>query len=155
MTNRERLFSALRGDAIDRTPTWLLFPYHPTPYYANVRATPSYAEVQALSEYACVILDRRNLGNSPFAPSVDITQTEHVENGLEILRTEYHHGQDVLYSEQSQYGTVKYILQDETDLKALANFPINTDPTRIAAELEKSCHAIGLRAGSSRSSTGR
>ncbi len=45
MTNRERLLGTLRGEPVDRAPIWLLFPWHKTSYYTDVRTETTYCEV--------------------------------------------------------------------------------------------------------------
>ena len=50
MTARERLFAALNGEPTDRIPIWLLFPYHRTSYYGDVRHEPSYRPVFEASQ---------------------------------------------------------------------------------------------------------
>jgi uroporphyrinogen-III decarboxylase len=60
MTNRERLLGTLRGQSVDRTPIWLLFPWHTTSYYTDVRSEPSYREVTELMAKKASVLDRRN-----------------------------------------------------------------------------------------------
>ena len=45
MTQREKLFAALRGEKLDRPPVWLLFPYHTTGYYVDVRTNPCYVPI--------------------------------------------------------------------------------------------------------------
>ncbi len=67
MTNRERLLAALRGEPVDRPPVWLLFPWHRTTYYTDVRAEPSYREVVEAQLRHASVLDRRNFDLSPFA----------------------------------------------------------------------------------------
>ncbi len=63
MTYRERLFAALNGESSDHVPVWLLFPYHPTGYYVDVRTAPAYRDVFVeISKTQAFTLNRRNLG---------------------------------------------------------------------------------------------
>lgn len=146
ITNRDRLFAALDGRPVDRVPIWLLFPYHPTSYYADVRTVPSYRDVFELSKERCVMLDRRNLGSSPFAPTVETRDIETEEDGWRVSRREYRYRGLRLYSEtRRRLGEVggemtvrrKKLLSSEADIEMLAEFPFNTDPVRIRHELDK------------------
>ncbi len=60
MTNRERILGVLRGEAVDRVPVWLLFPWDRTSYYTDVRSEPSYAPVVDAMRRSASILNRRN-----------------------------------------------------------------------------------------------
>ncbi len=60
MTPRERLFAVLDGQPTDRLPIWLLFPYHPTGYYVDVRTHPGYREIYEYSRDRVIMLNRRN-----------------------------------------------------------------------------------------------
>ena len=60
MTNRERILGTLRGQWVDRTPIWLLFPWHKTSYYTDVRSESSYREVTEAMIKTASVLDRRN-----------------------------------------------------------------------------------------------
>lgn len=67
MTNRERLLGTLRGDPVDRAPIWLLFPWHKTSYYTDVRSEPTYRGVVEAMTRTASVLDRRNLDLEPFS----------------------------------------------------------------------------------------
>jgi len=71
MTARDRILAVLRGQRVDRVPIWLLFPYHATSYYTDVRSNPCYAAVFEASLRYAVHLDRRNFSLSRFAPEVE------------------------------------------------------------------------------------
>lgn len=68
MTNRERILAVLRGEPVDRTPIWLLFPWHRTSYYADVRTEGSYREVVDAMVRTATVLDRRNFDIPVFGP---------------------------------------------------------------------------------------
>ena len=100
MNARERLFAALEGKPTDRVPIWLLFPYHPTYYYIDVRSHPDYKPIFEVSKKYAIMLNRRNLGTPSDAPRLrkrkesiplftpDVTyHSEDVEeNGVKISR---------------------------------------------------------------------
>ena len=70
MTARQRLFAVLSGKPVDRLPIWLLFPYHTTGYYVDVRTNPCYVPIFEKSKQCAIMLDRRNLALALFAPEV-------------------------------------------------------------------------------------
>ena len=65
MTPRERLFAVLDGEPTDRIPIWLLFPYHPTGYYVDVRNHAGYRRIFDHSAGKVIMLDRRNPEQPP------------------------------------------------------------------------------------------
>ena len=66
MTPREQLFAALNGEPLEQPPVWLLFPYHATDYYVDVRKHPLYCSVHERSMGRAIILNRRNPHVPPF-----------------------------------------------------------------------------------------
>ena len=68
MNARERLFAVLNGEPTDHVPIWLLFPYHRTGYYGDVRDEPSYRPVFEASKQYAIMLNRRNPRVPLFAP---------------------------------------------------------------------------------------
>jgi uroporphyrinogen-III decarboxylase len=71
MTPRERLFAVLDGQPTDRLPIWLLFPYHPTGYYVDVRTHPGYREIYEYSRDRAIMLNRRNPSVPLFSEGFD------------------------------------------------------------------------------------
>ncbi len=139
MTPRERLFAALNGQPTDHVPVWLLFPYHQTSYYADVRNNPCFQRIQAASENKVITLNRRHLPNSLFAPEV-ASSTEQFNEGSERVKrqTLTYKGQR-LYSENRQCAQetrVKKMLTCEADLETYLSFPLNTDPALIHKQLD-------------------
>lgn len=140
MTGRERLFAALAGKPTDRTPIWLLFPYHRAGYYVDVRTNPCYTGVFEKSKECAVMLNRRNPRVSLFAPEVVWGQEKCEQDGWSITRTTLSYGGKSLVGEYRQKGEqieVKKLLAGEEDLELLLTFPINDCPKRIAAELDR------------------
>jgi uroporphyrinogen-III decarboxylase len=138
MTHRERLFAFLRGEQPDRVPIWMLFPFHPVSYYANVRTAPSYAEVNALADRYAVTLDRRGAGPRLFAPEV-ASLTEEVTEGDDRVRRHTWALGDLRLTCETRVGPTgtrqKAYLDSEDDLDTLLALPIETDPDRIAAAM--------------------
>lgn len=59
MTSRERLLRLFQGREIDRVPIWLLAPYHPLSYYADIHQNPCYAPLLPDIAQYCDTFDRR------------------------------------------------------------------------------------------------
>jgi uroporphyrinogen-III decarboxylase len=140
MTPRERLFAFLRGEPTDRMPMWLLFPYHPTGYYVDVRRHPGYRRVFEASKDRAIMLDRRHLPAPVFAPEVECIDETIEEGGRQIQRRRWRCGGDELVEETRTTGdsvSRKPLLTSEADLQTLASFPIETDPRRIAAAMDE------------------
>lgn len=145
MTNRERLFAVLDQKPTDRIPMWLLFPYHATGYYADVRNNPCYRDIHDHSTDRCIILDRRGLPTSTFAPSVEIGDVETTDGEWRVSRREYRYGDLLLFSETRSREVAggrtetrrKKLIASEEELETLAEFPFNTDRDRIVGELDE------------------
>ncbi len=140
MTPRERLFAFLDGQPTDRTPMWMLFPYHTTSYYVDVRTNPAYVPVFKATKDRAIMLNRRNPKAPIFTSNVEIKYEDIKQDGTSINRTTWRHGDNVLTSEWRRKGssvTRKHMLECEADLEILATFPIETDPARLHAELDK------------------
>lgn len=135
MTNRERLFRVLDGKPVDRVPVWLLFPYHQTNYYVDVRTLPSYRNVfEASKQYACM-LNRRNLKAPLFTPEVSETHEVVTEAGWQINRRTLCFNKIRLVSEVRRRGDgeteIKKMLDSEEDLLAFCALPVETDQARL------------------------
>jgi hypothetical protein len=113
MNARERLFAALKGGPTDRVPIWLLFPYHRTSYYADVRNEPSYRPVFEASKQYAIMLDRRNLHVSLFARVVQHRREVWSEGDERIER-------DLL----EYRGRRLYAVGDDPDAAELAGVPV-------------------------------
>lgn len=139
MNARERLFAVLEGRPLDHVPVWLLFPYHPTGYYGDVRREPSYQPVQAAAERCAITLDRRNLGVRLFAPEVREWSETFRDGGEEGTRGFIEYRGQHLWTEtrRSPGGTrVKKLLASEADLELFCRLPLNLDAGAIAEELD-------------------
>jgi uroporphyrinogen-III decarboxylase len=140
LSPRERLFRSLDGQPVDQVPVWLLFPYHRTGYYVDVRAHPAYRSVAEASQGRAIILDRRNLGVPLHAPEVTVTHETVAEPSCRGTRQRWRRGTTELRSEQVQTpeGTrLTRLVNSAADLEAYCSLPIETDPARIAATLDR------------------
>lgn len=139
ITMRDRLFAALEGKILDRVPTWLLFPYHKTGYYADVRNNACYKKIHELSMSRAIILNRRNIGTNIFTE--DVKKTEEiidVEKG-KVKKITYSYNNTKIFSNtpiDDNSILSKKFLNDEEDLEKYLSFPILLDPTLIRKELE-------------------
>lgn len=154
MTARERLFAVLEGKGTDHVPVWLLFPYHPTYYYVDVRTHPDYKPIFEASKKYAIMLNRRNMGipsDAPrlrkrkeslplFTPEVTYRSEDLEKDGVKISR-EYiqYDGKSVFEEIQtSPSGSkVKKPINSDEDLQFFCSLPVETDPQRLEAELEK------------------
>lgn len=140
LTPREQLFRALDGQPVDRVPAWLLFPYHPLGCYVDVRTHPAYRPVFEASRGRAVMLDRRHLGVPLHAPAVTLSREAIAEPGRRGVRQRWRWGTVELCSAQVETpaGTVvTRLVNSAEDLEAYCALPIETDPARIAATLER------------------
>ncbi|HEX2951559.1 MAG TPA: uroporphyrinogen decarboxylase family protein [Armatimonadota bacterium] len=140
MTPRERLFAFLNGEPCDRVPVWLLFPYHPVSYYADVRTLPLYRDIVAVSEkQGAVWLNRRNLGAPFYTPDVTVTHEDVTEGSDTVERTTFRYRNLVLTSEQRRGPAGvrhKPLLASEEDLATYAQFPIECDEHVLTTALD-------------------
>jgi len=139
MTGRERLFAALDGEDSDHVPVWLLFPYHSTSYYVDVRTLPAYRPVfEAAGKYA-ITLDRRNLGTATHTPDVE-WRHETFEEGAQTIRrsTLTWRGRSLASEvENGPDGTVvRKLLRSDEDLEFFCSLPILQDGAAIEAAMQ-------------------
>ena len=139
MNARERLFAVLEGRPVDHVPVWLLFPYHPTAYYADVRQTASYQPVQAAAERWAITLNRRNPGVRLFDPRVREWSETQIEGDEQVERSfiEYEGQRLEAETRRSPGGTrVKKLLCTEAELEFFCRLPLNLDADAIRSELD-------------------
>ena len=123
-----------------RLPIWLLFPYHKTGYYVDVRTNPCYVPIFEKSKQCAIMLDRRNPRAALFAPEVTSASEKFEQDGWKVDRWTLSCNGRQLVSETRTRGDeriVKKLLESEEDLDLLLTFPINNDPACIAAELDR------------------
>lgn len=107
MAPRQRLFNVLDGKPTDKVPVWLLFPYHRTGYYVDVRNHDGYRRVLDYSlERGVIMLNRRSLG------------------------VRLHQG-DVAYP------LSRKLLASDEDLEAFCGMPLQDDEKVLGQELER------------------
>jgi uroporphyrinogen-III decarboxylase len=125
MTPRERLFHSLKGEPVDQTAVWLLFPYHPTGYYVAVRNHKGYRRVHDYSrERGVMMLNRRGLGVRQHRADVLYAHNEVGAAGRKIIQQTICHGGVCLCSES--HGGKKLLASDE-DLEAYCSLPLEED----------------------------
>ncbi|MBM4456200.1 MAG: hypothetical protein FJ011_00310 [Chloroflexi bacterium] len=139
MNARERLFAVLNREPTDRIPIWLLFPYHRTSYYGDVRNEPSYRPVFEASKQYAIMLDRRNPRVSLFGPEVKQWRERVTEDDEQVERDslEYRGRRLTAETRRGRWGTtVKRLLCSADDLEFYCALPLNTDGAAITAQLD-------------------
>lgn len=141
MTPRERLLRALDGEPVDRTPVWLLFPYHPTAYYVDVRAHAAYRRVCDVAEaHGVIVLNRRNPGVRLHTDAVLEQETTAQTAAGPVRRRSLRYGGASLTSDTPLApgggARGKKLLRSDEDLELFCSLPIEQDPRRIEAALE-------------------
>jgi len=139
MNARQRLMAALSGEGSDHVPIWLLFPYHTTGYYVDVRTLPVYRPVFEASKHYAIMLNRRNLGAPAHTEAVTQQSETLTEAGRTIRRRTLTHGGRRLVSEVSEGpgGTqIRKLLQSDEDLEIYCSLPALRDKAAIEAALE-------------------
>lgn len=125
MTPREILSRVLDGEPIDETAVWLLFPYHRTGYYVDVRNHDGYRRVFDHSRQRGVImLNRRNLGVRLHAGDVLYADEQITTAGRQVYQHSIRHGNVRVCSERP--GGKKLLASDE-DLEAYSSLPLEED----------------------------
>ncbi len=119
MTNRERILGVLRGEAVDRAPIWLLFPWDRTTYYTDVRVEPSYAPVVKAMTRTASVLNRRNF-------DIDVFQGDF--RGAFPGKTFRDLGPRIPASDLTSAGR---FLDSDEDLETFLSLPVMDDPARI------------------------
>ncbi len=137
---RDRLFAALEGRPTDHVPVWLLFPYHPTSYYVDVRSLPAYRPVFEASKQYAFMLNRRSLGGPMYTEEVDSRHETVTEDGWDVDRSWLEYRGQRLTSEVKRRGNdtaVKKMLETDEDLELYCQLPIETRPERLIPALEQ------------------
>ncbi|MGI5867873.1 MAG: uroporphyrinogen decarboxylase family protein [Kiritimatiellia bacterium] len=139
MTPRERLFAALRGQPADHIPVWLLFPYHSTGYYVDVRKHPGYRRIADLAERHAITLNRRNL-RLKWGTGDVVEKWQALDNADEkIVRHTVTCRGTTLWSERgTRKGELvnKKLLDSPEDFEAICDMPVETDEKVIYAALD-------------------
>jgi uroporphyrinogen-III decarboxylase len=133
MTPRERLFHALNGEPVDQTAVWLLFPYHPTGYYVDVRSHAAYRRVFDYSrERGVIMLNRRSFGVHRHRADVQYSTEEIAAQGGRIRRQTLRQGKVCLFSES---GGGKKLLASDEDLEAYSGLPLEENESVLLRQL--------------------
>jgi len=138
-TPRERLFRALNGEPTERAPLWLLFPYHPTAYYVDVRSHPDYRRVFEFgAERGVIALNRRNPRAPLFAPDVARATETVAGPGGPVRRVTLRCGDRTLWEVAPGAGRPgKRLLSTDEDLETFLDLPLELDARRIEAALSE------------------
>ncbi len=139
MNARQRLFAVLNGEPTDHMPIWLLFPYHRTSYYGDVRSEPSYSRVFEASKQYAIMLNRRNPSVRLFAPEVKEWRDVFTEGSDQVDRSYLEYKGKQLYAEtrwQTYSTSVKKLLCTDGDLEFYCSLPVNLDLPGIRAEMD-------------------
>ncbi len=140
MTARERLFAVLRGEPTDHVPVWLLFPWHPTSYYIDVRKHPGFKRIVALAEQYAITLNRRGLGTAWWSGDV-VHEASSTRNADEqIDRHTWTWQGKTLYSEngvRKGVNVAKKMLDSLEDIELICEMPVELDKKTLYAALDK------------------
>lgn len=144
LTSRERLTRLFAGREIDRTPIWLLAPYHHVDFYADIYRQPSYRRLLPYIDRYCDTFDRRTYDTGvAYNANPEIKRTRRVEKtekgNAQIEEISY---KDFTLQKSVYRGTdgtrVKYFVEDIEDLKRLIDIPyVAPAPDIEAYEREK------------------
>lgn len=135
MTPRERLMRSLSDEPTDQVPVWLLFPYHRTAYYVDVRNHPGYRRVfdHSLAR-GVVMLNRRNLGVRLHPESVICDETKLATPAGTVRRQVMRHRDASIFSEQPRG---KKLLASDDDLELFCGMPLEEDEAVLARQMEQ------------------
>lgn len=133
MTQRERILAALRGDEVDRTPTWLLFPWDKTSYYTDVRNERSFTPVVTAMREKAAVLNRRNFDLDPF--SADFRRFFPSKSFASSLSRQLAAG-EVTAENSSPLIAAGRFLDDEADLETFLSLPVLDDEAAVGGALE-------------------
>ncbi len=153
MTSRERLFACLKGNLVDHVPIWLLYPYHKTDYYIDVRKHPKYKIIFEASKKYSIMLNRRSLGAAPHAPalhlrmsgiplyekSVKCFRKDETDSDSRVIRDYIEYGSNSIYEEtsyRSDSTAEKKPIRNDEHLEFFCNLPIERDKKLIQKALE-------------------
>lgn len=127
--------AALEGRSTDHVPIWLLFPYHPTGYYVDVRQHPGYRPIHELALERCVTLNRRNLSGVPlYARNVEQSTTERPD-GTRLRRIAWP-GQCL------EWPDSRKMLDADEDLERFCEVPIEEDEAVLRPALDRFAETI-------------
>jgi uroporphyrinogen-III decarboxylase len=130
MTSKERLLRLFSNQETDRTPIWLLYPFHPVGYYTDVYKNPCYKSILPYVEKYCDTLDRRNYGKGEFCFNgnpdiVSRTFTEDINGFLtEIHEIRYRDLVMRSFVETTSSGKkIRHLIDDPAMLEKIAAIP--------------------------------
>ncbi len=134
MTPRDVLFRALNGEETESAPVWLLFPYHATGYYVDVRAHEQYRAVfEHCLKKDVIMLNRRSLGIPLHASAVESSAEEISKAGDVFHRQTFRFEGKAIVADPA---SGKKLLASEEDLLTFCGFPLEADETVLTDALE-------------------
>ncbi|OPZ30611.1 MAG: methylcobalamin:coenzyme M methyltransferase [Lentisphaerae bacterium ADurb.BinA184] len=134
-TPRERLFAALAGETGGPPPAWLLFPYHATGYYVDVRRHPAYRRVHEAALGRAITLDRRHFRVPLHTPEV-VSQVQRSGTGPSATETLTVSWRGVRLVQVAGPRGVKRLLDSDEALEAWCALPLELDERRLTEELD-------------------
>lgn len=132
-------FRALAGEPTDRVPVWLLFPYHPTAYYVDVRNHKDYRRVFDFSlEQGVVMLNRRNLTVPMHSAAVACEHEKISTPQGRVHRRQWRYNDELLYSDHPHDpGTVgRKLLSSAEDLEIFCHLPLEETEAVLTKALD-------------------
>jgi hypothetical protein len=133
MTNRERILGVLSGEAVDRVPIWLLFPWDRTTYYTDVRKEPTFAPVIEAMTRTASVLNRRNLEIDVF--STDFRRAFPGKSFRSSLPRALS-AQEVTAAESSVLTAAGRFLDSVEDLETFMSLTVNDSAVGVARLLD-------------------
>lgn len=129
--------AALEGRSTDHVPVWLLFPYHATGYYVDVRQHPAYRPIHDLAQEKCVTLNRRNPSGIPLY-GAEVKQASGVEpDGRKTKHLSWD-------ADSFSWPDGRKMLETDEDLERFCTVPIEADEALLAAAVDR--YAVNYRA---------
>jgi uroporphyrinogen-III decarboxylase len=126
MTSRERLQRLFEGREIDRVPVWLLFPYFPSPSYANIWEEPSYKPILKKVYAHTDTIERRSY-HSGFClsdhPDIVVTSETEGEADDPVTRVRVRYADIELTKVSKRGGVIKPFVEDAGQLDLLLSLP--------------------------------
>lgn len=120
---------------MDKPAVWLLFPYHATGYYVDVRSHEKYRRVHDYSlERGVIILNRRGFGVRAHQADVVYSREEVAAAGGKVCRRNISYGETCLHSED---GGGKKLLASDEDLEAYCSIPLEEDEGILGRQLNE------------------
>jgi hypothetical protein len=122
--------AALDGRSTDHVPVWLLFPFHATGYYVDVRQLPAYRPIHELAQEKCVTLNRRNPSGIPLYRADVVQSVQQAADGRKMHRLQW--GSQALV-----WPDGRKMLDSDEDLELFCTVPIETDEAVLRPAMDR------------------